>query len=84
MSLLIICNPYYARIRLPYTDRRLAAPFEIDGQKFETKSGIGTYQFKVLENPGTYFKNGNFVVMNYDGQVQKIPFKIEYEVLEKK
>jgi hypothetical protein len=78
-------KPYNARIFFSYCDTTAAPIFEIEGKRHETISGKGIYKHKVLEKSGKQEKNGNFMIKSpYTGEIQKIPFKIEYEVLEKK
>jgi hypothetical protein len=74
--------PYRAEIFLAAYDTNSSITYEVDGKKYELASGSGRYKFRVTEKPGLYLKNGNFMIKSpYTGEIQKIPFKIEYEVL---
>ena len=74
--------PYRAEIFLASYDTTISVNYEIQGQKYELVSGIGHYKDRVTKKPGLYQKNGNFMIKSpYSGKIQKIPFKIEYEVL---
>jgi hypothetical protein len=76
---------YIAEILLCDWDTTCVPIFEIDGKTHTTASGKGVYKFRVTEKPGKYEKTGNSLIKSpYTGEIQKIPFKIEYEVLEKK
>jgi hypothetical protein len=58
---------------------------EIEGRKFEVESEVGHYMERVTGRPGIHEKNGYCLVKSpFTGQTHKIPFKIEYEVIEKK
>ncbi len=84
-QILPVGYPYLAEIYLTSIDTTVSYGFVIDGQKFETKSGVGKYQFQVNNKPAVYSKNGSFFyIRSLDGEIQNYPFKIEYEVLEKK
>jgi len=77
--------PYRAEIFLASYDSTISAVFEIEGEKYETTSGIGIYKKLVPKKPGSYSKNGNFMIKSpYTGEIRKIPFKIEYEIMEEK
>jgi hypothetical protein len=78
-------KPYKAQIFFIYCDTTAAPIFEIEGKRYETISGKGIYKHRVLEKSGKFEEIGNFLIKSpYTGEMQKIPFKIEYEVLEKK
>jgi hypothetical protein len=77
--------PYKANIFLSIIDTTISHSFEIDGKEHQTEGHKGYYSFQVKEKTGKYEKHGNFNVMRpYDSAIQKIPFKLEYEVLERK
>jgi hypothetical protein len=84
-QLIPIGYPYHAEIFLVAYDTISIPIYEIDGKKFEAPGCTGNYSCKVLEKSGKHSKDGNFIVKSPNtGKIQKIPFKIEYEVLEKK
>lgn len=78
--------PYRAQIFLAAHDTTASLEYEIEGKKYELISGVSLYKYKVTEKkPGKYQKKGNFIIKSpYNGEIQKIPFKIEYEVLKSK
>jgi len=76
---------YRAEIYFGATHSTQQAIYEIDGKKHKVIENKGFYSHKVTEKPGKYTKDGNFFVKSFStGEDKKIPFKIEYEVLEKK
>jgi hypothetical protein len=84
-QILPIGYPYKAEIFLSIIDTTISHTFEIERKEYLAPACKGFYSFKVTEKPGKYEKPGNFILVSpYDSTIQKIPFKIEYEVLEKK
>jgi len=76
---------YKAEMFLCVFDTTANPTYEIDGITYRTESGVGLYKYQITEIPGICSKNGIFSIKSpYTGEIQKIPFKIEYEVLEKK
>jgi hypothetical protein len=84
-QILPIGYPYYSYIFPLEIDITIYHSFEIEGKEYPAPACKGTYSFKVAEKAGNYVKTGNFITISrYDSTIQKTPFKIEYEVLEKK
>jgi hypothetical protein len=76
---------YRANIFPAIYDTTLNISFEIEDKKIKSKNEIGKYTCIISEPSGKYTKNGNVLLKSFcTGKIQKIPFKIEYEVLEKK
>jgi hypothetical protein len=73
--------PFRAEIYLASRDTTISVDYEIDGRKYNVVSGIGKYSEKPAIRPGFYQKNGTFLIKSpYTGEIQKVPFRIEYEV----
>lgn len=76
--------PYRAEIFLASWDTTISVNYEINGKKYEMVSGVGKYRENPTKKAGIYKKSGNFLIKSPStGEIQKIPFKIEFEVLEK-
>jgi len=76
--------PYQASIFLANYDTTATISYEIEGKINEFATGFGVYKQRIYEKPGKYEKSGVFIIKSpYSGEIQKIPFKIEYEVLKK-
>lgn len=84
-QILLVGYPYKAEIYLTSVDTTLNYFFRIEGKQYETRAGVGQYEFKVIDEPGIYCKKGNFFYINpVDGEIHNYPFKIEYEVIARK
>jgi hypothetical protein len=76
---------YSAEIFLATCYNMKSYDLEIDGKRLKVESNVGHYMERVTGSPGIHEKNGYCLVKSpFTGQTHKIPFKIEYEVIEKK
>ena len=77
--------PYRAEIYNGVRDTTKDFNYEIDGKIYKANECKSFYKHKITEAPGEYTKTGNFTSYSIcTGKTLKIPFKIEYVVMEKK
>jgi hypothetical protein len=73
----------HASIFLAIYDTTVNRTYEIEGKKFVSQKFPIIFRHRVSEKSGKVVKPENFIVQSpYTGEMLKIPFKIEYEVLE--